>query len=85
MNLQLPKKEELQEFFDFVKNNEAANATKLRLKNHVSSYSWMQVALNHIEAKNKAKVKLGGYFLQSYLPLYRPSSHPQKKLQDFMV
>lgn len=47
------------ELFQFIKSNQDADPTRLRLKYHGSDIPWMPLALNHLEALRKCGRKFG--------------------------
>lgn len=55
------------ELFQFIKSNQDADPTRLRLKYHGSDIPWMPLALNHLEALRKCGRKFA---------LCSPSSSP---------
>lgn len=50
------------EFFAFVEANRAASPSALRLRHHGAAEEWLPLAINHIEALQKAAKKLGPLF-----------------------
>lgn len=60
--LRFPSPDEIAEIYQFINAHQHEKPDCLRLKYHKVDKPWISIAINHIEAKSKAKFKLGELF-----------------------